>query len=279
MLLLAVAVVVGLLAVLFLNRDAIERWYRFRSRFAFLGVNAQGHSEYRDRQTDMVFVAIAGGVFRRGGDGTELGAWDNEAPAAMVRLSSFLIAKYEASQDEWWRVMGGNPARFQGVDLPVENVSWHDCMEFCSRVALALPTEAQWERACRAGTLTPFAYGAVLDEEVANFNGTRPYGDSPPSRFRETTVPCTSLSPNPAGLHHMHGNVAEWCRDVYDEDFYSDPASEKPDPVATSGSGHRVLRGGGWYSQATHCRSAHRSYDDPSHRGRNIGFRPVWEWK
>ncbi len=275
--LVGVACVSVVLVLLFARWEAIARWYRFRMKFDSLGRNEQGYAEYRDKETGIVFVSLPGGRCQIGSREGEPGAWENERPRREVRLSTFLIAKVEVSQEAWKKVMGENPAKFRGEGFPVESVSWHDCTAFCERAGFALPTEAQWERACRAGTETPFAFGVVVDSDQVNFNGRRPHGDAPESEFRESPVRVDAMRPNGAGLYHMHGNVAEWCRDVFDEDFYQRPESMKRDPVSTGGSGHRAVRGGCWYSQAKHCRSASRSFEDPACRGRNIGFRPVWE--
>ncbi len=171
--------------------------------------------------------------------------------------------------------MGTSPSHFKGDDLPVESVSWNECQKFCLMTGLSLPNEAQWEYACRAGTSTPFSFGATITPEQVNYNGKYPYGDAPKGLDRPKAVAVGSLPANGFGLHDMHGNVWEWCEDVYDANFYGTPAAAGPDPVSTSGSGDRVIRGGGWYLFASYCRSAFRGGLRPGDRSEPFGFRPL----
>ena len=173
------------------------------------------------------------------------------------------MAKYELSQAEWKKLMGNNPSKFQGESLPVE-VSWEDCREFCKKSRLSLPTEAQWEYACRARSTTIYAFGNTLTTKQANCQSSR------------GSVAVNSFEPNAFGLYNMHGNVWEWCEDVFDAEFYSRPESVGPDPVATSGSEYRVIRGGSWFCGADCCPSANRSGHLPSSRRHDFGFRPVF---
>jgi formylglycine-generating enzyme required for sulfatase activity len=270
----------GVLAVLALARvhwSDIAFWYEFHSRFERLGPNEQGCTEYRHRQTGIVLVSVPGGTCSMGSPPTEAGGWSNERPRHPVTLRTFLIAKFELRQSAWEAVMGSNPSQRTGDDLPVERVSWHDCREFNKMTGLSLPTEAQWEMACRGGTDTPFAFGETITSEQANLNGTFPYGGAAPGVYRRATVPVDSFAPNGFGLHNMHGNVAEWCADVYDEDFYGKPESRANNPLCAAGSGNRVVRGGGWFDRPRYCRSASRSWQDPAQRGGNLGFRPAFQ--
>ena len=187
--------------------------------------------------------------------GTESGSPEGEAnrrksegPVHEVTLSPFLIAKYEVSQAVWKRVMGASPSEFKGDARPVEQVSWDDCQEFCEKTGLSLPTEAQWEYACRAGKAGAFAGTGELDDMGWH------EGDS-----SGTTQPIGEKLPNDFGLHDMHGNVSEWCEDWYQAD-----------------SERRVLRGGGWHNAARFCRSACRGRFFPSTPGIVVGFRPSW---
>ena len=286
----------GLAAWLF--REELAAWHRFVRRFERLEVNERGYLEYRHRSTGMVMVRIPGGEFVMGSPETEDGAWANERPRHRVTLDAFLMAKHEVSQAIWRQVMGSEPSKFTGDALPVEQVSWDDCREFCRRTGLALPSEARWEYACRGGTTTPFACGESLTSGQANFDGNFPYvpGAAPTEHtddrsggelrgttvpvdsggeLRGTTVPVDSFEPNGFGLHNMHGNVSEWCEDAYDEDFYGRPEATRPDPVCTVGSGNRVTRGGGWFDRARYCRSGSRAFNDPARRSQTLGFRPV----
>jgi formylglycine-generating enzyme required for sulfatase activity len=245
-----------------------------------LGESAQGYSEYRHEETGMVFVLLPGGTFLMGAQSEDPGraaydprAWPDEAPVREVTLAPFLIAKYEVTQGEWEAVMGSNPSWFQddrvpaGVDasrLPVESVSWDDIQTFEERTGLGLPTEAQWEYACRAGTQGAYSGTGDLDDMGW-------YSENSEAR---THVGGEKL-PNAFGLHDFHGNVWEWCEDVYDMEFYSRPEAAQPDPLSGSGSVIGVFRGGNWTRPAPTCRSAHRLGDHPDARRAYLGFRPI----
>jgi formylglycine-generating enzyme required for sulfatase activity len=162
--------------------------------------------------------------------------------------------------------MGSNPSKYEGENLPVEKVTWYDCQEFCKKTGLSLPTEAQWEYACRAGTTGPYGGTGNLDDmgwyKNNSSNKVHPVGEKQPNHF---------------GLYDMHGNVCEWCEDVYDSEFYRKPEAAKKDPVSTSGSVFRPFRGGGaCRSDATDCRSAYRLYMRPPYCGSLLGLRVCW---
>ena len=256
------------------------------SRMQFLGNNAQGLQEYRHGPTGIVFVLLdqENMVFQQGSPREESGHESDESPVHEVRLAPFLIAKYEVSQEQWSRVIETNPSEFVGEDLPVENVSWVDCFEFCKRAGLALPTEAEWEYACRAGTTTPFSFGKVLSTDDANYNGRYPYTGGNRGEFRRRTVPVSALSPNEFGLHNLHGNVWEWCATAYSREAYELAAAETRPHSARTGSESsalagdlkRVLRGGSWKSDADICRSANRYRASPVEPQRRVGLRPVY---
>ncbi len=258
---------VGLVAVTVLAVAAWRSWPHLRFRYLFepLGKNVQGYPEYRHRQSGIVFVRLPGGTFRMGSPETEEGREADEGPVHEVTLSPFLIAKYEVTQAAWKRVMGSNPSGFKGDDLPVERVSWDDCQEFCRKTGLKLPSEAQWEYACRAGVDGPFS-GTGRLADIAWYD----------KNSGETTHPVGKKTANGFGLHDLHGNVWEWCEDVYDEEFYARAAASRKDPVCRSGSGLRVPRGGSWYDSARYCRSALRGWNEPADRYLNLGFRPAF---
>jgi formylglycine-generating enzyme required for sulfatase activity len=215
-------------------------------------------------------VKLPGGTFPMGaqsedpnGPNHDPEAGDDEGPVHMVTLGPFLIGKHEVTQAQWKVVMGTTPSDFTGDETrPVESVSWEDIQEFEARTGLALPTEAQWEYACRAGTAAPFA-GKLED---LGWFGENSVG---------TTHPAGTKAPNGFGLHDLHGNVWEWCEDVYDEGFYGRPEAAGPDPVSRASSGLRVVRGGSWYDVARHCRSSYRFGYLPEGRGDDLGFRPA----
>ena len=172
--------------------------------------------------------------------------------------------------------MGENPSYFSGANLPVDNVSWHDAQNFISKMngmkaelRLCLPSEAQWEYACRAGTITPFFFGEQISSEWVNFDGTAPYKEGRKSAYRKKTVEVGSLLPNDWGLHEMHGNVWEWCQDWYG----GYPAQQVVDPQGAESGTSRVLRGGSWIRFGSYCRSACRDHDGPANRGFFGGYR------
>lgn len=192
----------------------------------------------------------------------------DESPPHLVTLSSFLIAKMEVSQAEYLLVMGTNPSANVGDDLPVEQISWNEINApggFLELTGFTLPTEAQWEYACRGTTTGPFSgTGEIgtMGSYLGNSNGV--------------TSPRGSFEPNSYGLFDMHGNVWEWTRDNYSSTYYSDPCSSALDPIYDEGLAERVVRGGAYNSTATTCRSANRYYlislvltND------SVGFRPV----
>jgi sulfatase modifying factor 1 len=208
---------------------------------------------------------------------------------------AFYLSATEITQAQWRAVMGGNPAHFSARrdDRPVEKVSWYDAIRFCNRLsALAglrpayvvegsavewdpaapgyrLPTEAEWEYACRAGTRTPFATGMCLSAAQANYDGTKPFPGCPSGRNRGRTRPVGKYAPNAWGVFDMHGNVWEWCWDWYGS-YGSDAAR---DPRGPRSGTKRVIRGGSWLKSAEFCRSANRSRYDPGLRSYDIGFR------
>ncbi len=261
--------------------------------FTRLGFNAQGLDEYRHKPTGMTFVKVPRGSFVMGSPVSECGHQVDESPQHRVALEPFLMSKYEVTQGQWRAVMGQNPSAFRtghpGIppgtdtdDLPVESITWDEAWTFCQRTGLALPTEAQWEYACRAGSTGPFWFGDRLRPDQARFRGG---GDpcvsaAPPGGGAPVVV--GSFPPNGFGLHDLHGNVAEWCADLYDERFYQTPAASRPDPIRDEMPRftifRRVVRGGSWNERASECRSASRA-DSPTHfLGSNAtrGFRPVW---
>jgi formylglycine-generating enzyme required for sulfatase activity len=186
------------------------------------------------------------------------------------------MAETEVTQAQWRAVMGTDPSSFKGDNLPVEQVSWDDAVEFCRKLSsssgltVSLPTEAQWEYACRAGTTTPFHFGSTITPDQVNYDGEYPYGNAAEGVYREKTTQVGSFPANAWGLRDTHGNVWEWCADWY--------ASSLPggtDPTGPSSGSHRVVRGGSWYSHAQHCRAAFRLNGDPTAGRYTFGFRPV----
>jgi formylglycine-generating enzyme required for sulfatase activity/predicted Ser/Thr protein kinase len=201
---------------------------------------------------------------------------DDERPQHQVSVQEFYLGKYEVTQAQYRAVMGLAPSEFQGDNLPVETVSWEDALKFCDKLsrltgrAYRLPSEAEWEYACRAGTTTAFAYGNTLSSTQANFDGRSPYGGAPVGVYREETTPVGSFQPNAFGLYDMHGNVWEWCLDMYHKNYVGAPT----DGAAwLEGSGPRVLRGSSWLGVGSSLRSATRDKLPSDNRFAAIGFR------
>ena len=249
-------------------------------------------AEQSRAQTD--FVLIKGGTFMMGSSPSEAGREKDET-RHRVTVSDFTMGKYEVTQREYREMMGSNPSQFKGDDLPVDNVTWFEAVRYCNARSVReglipaysirgqtvsrnrnatgyrLPTEAEWEYACRAGTTGPFSTGANITTDQANYYGTYPYENLPRGEYRQKTVPARSFEPNPWGLHNMHGNVWEWCWDWYGTYESGEPV----DPAGASMGTYRVYRGGGWNDFGRHLRSAYRAASPPSNRASNLGIRLV----
>ena len=223
---------------------------------------------------------ISGGrdYFLMGSPETEAGRLDNEVLHHVTLTRGFWMGKTAVTQAQWESVMGCNPSRFDGRDRPVERVSWDDCQEFVrkinaeGRVVVSLPTEAQWEYACRAGTTTPYDFGTSLNGSEANCNGNYPYS-AVTGPWRRETAPGKSYLPNAWGLFNMHGNVNEWCQDWFDETYYV--RSPTKDPTGGALGVFRVCRGGSWRNGAVNCRSARRNNCSPRDSNDSLGVRLV----
>jgi formylglycine-generating enzyme required for sulfatase activity len=220
---------------------------------------------------------IPPGRFLMGSPATEAERYDDEGPQHEVTFAQgFWLFDTACTQALWQAVMGTNPSRFKGADRPVEMVSWEDCGIFIDRINrlrpgldLVLPSEAQWEYACRAGTSIPFSVGSTITPEQVNYDGNYPYTSGAKGRYRQETVPVASLPPNPWGLYEMHGNVWEWCADHWHDNYQGAPGNGS----AWRGAAGRVVRGGSWRSSARFCRSAYRRANVPGYRSGLIGFR------
>ncbi len=221
---------------------------------------------------DMVW--IPGGTFQMGSPPSESGRDSDEGPVHEVDLDGFWMGKTEVTQEQYQAIMGSNPSNFEGAKNPVEQVSWDEAMEFCRKISestgqsFTLPTEAQWEYACRAGTTTPFHFGNTISASQANYDGNYSYGNGEKGEYRESTVPAGSFAPNAFGLYDMHGNVWEWCVDWYGN--YT--SGRQKNPTGPSTGSYRVFRGGGWFYYPGNCRSAYRSRCTPGIQFNNLGF-------
>ena len=237
-------------------------------------------------------VRINGGKFMMGSPFDEPERLGNEL-LREVTVSSFYLGKYEVTQAEYQELTGKNPSFFKGLNLPVEQVSWFDAIDYCNKLSekeklkaayiidaqnvqwdrsangYRLPTEAECEYTCRAGTTTPFYTGNNITTGQANYDGNRPYGKNAGGLYRQTTTPVGNFSPNSFGLYDMHGNVGEWCWD-WNAEY---PGGDQTDPVNETLAPYRVFRGGSWNNAADFLRSARRGGSSPYAGGYFIGFR------
>ncbi|GAC1446322.1 MAG: hypothetical protein NVSMB56_03910 [Pyrinomonadaceae bacterium] len=262
-------------------------------------------SEDLSNGVSLEMVSIPAGNFLMGTEDTEK-EYPDETPQHEVTLKSFYIGKFEVTQAQWRAVaklpkvkidlspdpsgfkgddlqvkidLNPDPLGVKGDDLPVENVSWDDAVEFCARLSnkagrnYRLPSEAEWEYAARAGTKTRFAFGDTITSEIANFDGTSPFGSAAPGVFRQKTVPVGSLGvANAFGLYDMYGNVWEWCDGEYHDSYRGAPTDGSA--WVTSGDvRQRVRRGGAWDNLGVDLRSANRYSYAPEGKRRTIGFR------
>jgi formylglycine-generating enzyme required for sulfatase activity len=245
---------------------------------------------------------IPAGRFTMGSPPDEPERHQDEGPQHQVELRDFFLSRIPITQAQWLVVAGWQPLsgeepwlrelhpdpvsklddakRFLGPKRPVVNVSWAEAMEFCRRLSLrtgkhyTLPSEAQWEYACRAGTTTPFHFGETISPELANFNGNYTYREGQKGVYREQTTNAGSFPANAWGLHDMHGNVWEWCADHWHGNYNKAPAGDRPWINKKAGDdSNRLLRGGSWFSLPGVCRSAYRDNDLPADRHFNVGFR------
>jgi formylglycine-generating enzyme required for sulfatase activity len=236
-------------------------------------------------------VYIPGGTFFMGAAPNEADANSDEQPSHKVTVKPFYLGKYQVTQVQWQAIVGNNPSYFKGENRPVEQVSWEDSKAFCDRLSqrtgqtFRLPSEAEWEYACRAGTTTPFYFGETITPDLVNYNGDNPYGDAPKGKYRQETTPVGSFPPNAFGLYDMHGNVWEWCEDVWHENYEGAPTdgsvweAKKGGGLLSNllggGENRRLLRGGSWYNYAVWCRAAPRHVLTPDSRYYFIGLRVV----
>ncbi len=224
------------------------------------------------------WVRIPGGSFYMGSPDSEPERYEWEGPRHMVSVNPFVMSQYCVTfelYDLFCDTIGIKKPDDNGWgrgNRPVVNVSWHEARAFAKWMNCRLPTEAEWEYACRAGTTTPFYTGNNLTTGEANYNGNRPYNGYSKGAFLNKTAPVGSYPSNPWGLYDMHGNVWEWCEDCFDEHFYSQ--SPQDNPICSVGT-LKVVRGGGWRNNAGHSRSSRRSGCKSDFKNYALGFRLV----
>jgi formylglycine-generating enzyme required for sulfatase activity len=256
----------------------------------------KSYSEDLGNGMKLTLMQIPAGEFVMGAPEDEPESSDDERPQHLVKVAQFYMGQFPITQAQW-RVVAGyepidrpldpDPSGFKGDDRPVEQVSWEEAQEFCQRLSAKtgrdyrLPSEAQWEYACRAGTTTPFHFGETIAPELANYrttakyDGRMKYDGRLTAGYREETIAVGSFPANDWGLCDMHGNVWEWCEDDWHENYEGAPidgsAWLKPSREET----YRLLRGGSWYFGPGYCRSASCNYGQRDGRDVNIGFRVV----
>ena len=208
-----------------------------------------------------------------GSEPGEAGRGEDETPHRVTISRAFWLGTTEVTQAQWNRIMGTSPSRFGGcAQCPVENVTWFDVQKFLERLNAAsgggfrLPTEAEWELACKTGER---ARAERIDDAHANFDGRFPLRGGRPGRFRGRPIPVASFSPDRLGLYDMHGNVWEWCADGYG----AYPSGDAVDPIGPADLPKKVIRGGSWYFDAASCRCATRYSHAPEDKGFSVGFR------
>ncbi len=277
--------------------------------FEVATVNAKGEEAPRQTKEAKAFVedlgngvtldmvSIPRGTFQMGSPASEEGGYD-ESPQHSVSVPAFFMGQYAVTQAQYESVIGKNPSNFKGAKRPVETVSWNDAQEFCKKLSqkigrnYRLPTEAEWEYACRAGTTTPFHFGETITTDLANYRGTDwnlngkiypgNYGKGPKGKYREQTTDVDSFlpkdtgfyTPSAFGLYSMHGNVWEWCEDIYHKNYEGAPTNGSAWNVVGE-MDTRLLRGGSWFIDPGGCRSAYRRYRSPGDVSTNVGFRVV----
>ncbi|MDB9321821.1 bifunctional serine/threonine-protein kinase/formylglycine-generating enzyme family protein [Nodularia spumigena CS-591/04] len=260
--------------------------------FETVTVNAQGSiTDRRNLQAkyfaenlgngvSLEMVQIPGVTFTMGSPAGEAQREDDEGPQRQVRVPGFFMGKYAVTQAQYQAIMGTNPANFKGEKRPVETVSWDEAVEFCTKLGqrtgktYRLPSEAEWEYACRAGTTTPFYFGETITTDLVNYNGNFPYASAPKGEYRQQTTDVGNFPPNSFGLYDMHGNIWEWCQDIYNSSYQGAPIDGTP-WLNGSDNNTKLLRGGSWVSLAWYCRSAYRSRHARAYRDLNVGFRVV----
>jgi formylglycine-generating enzyme required for sulfatase activity len=277
--------------------------------FEVVRVNSQGQiSDRTSHQAEfftedlgngvlLEMVSIPGGEFLMGSPESELGRYDTESPQHTVTIQPFCMGKYPITQAQWQAVanfpkveidLNPDPSHFKGAKRPVEQVSWDDAVEFCARLSqktgkpYRLPSESEWEYACRAGTTTPFHFGETITTDLANYRGTDwtyegtvypgNYGQGSKGEYREQTTDVGKFLPNVFGLYDMHGNIWEWCQDAW-HDSYKNAPVDGTAWMEDNDNQIKLLRGGSWLRGPSSCRSAYRFSFSRGYRNRYVGVR------
>lgn len=256
-------------------------------------LSAPQYTEALGEDISLAMVAIPSGSFLMGSAATEVSRHKFEGPQHQVEVPSFYMGQFLITQAQWQAIaalpainhdLPLDPAQFKDANHPVENISWLDAVEFCDRLThkfnrlYRLPSEAEWEYACRANTTTPFHSGETLTSDYANLHGMKTYRSAPKGQYRNQTTPVGNFSPNAFGLYDMHGNVWEWCADHWHANYQCAPVDgsiwfTQNDGMADKAP--RLWRGGSWYDAPASCRAAYRTFADADFKSSNLGFRVV----
>ena len=253
-------------------------------------INTTHHVQSEDlgKGITLEMVAIPGGTFLMGTEDEE-DSFDDECPQHEVNVPPFFIGKYPITQAQWQAIaitakididLETNPSNFKGDELLVERVNYYEAMEFCKRLSretkreYRLPSEAEWEYACRAGTKTPFHFGETITGELANYNTSNFYADEPTGEYRQQTSPVGQFPFNAFGLYDMNGNVWEWCADTW-HDNYNGAPTDGSVWIKNGNYNRSPLQGGSWGNSPSCCRSAYRSNMNRRYYSSKIGFRVV----
>jgi formylglycine-generating enzyme required for sulfatase activity len=294
------------------NRSGKDRWRQECRLVQVEGYLEQLDLEALVQVVTLTMVNIPAGAFLMGSPPEESELSDDEGPQLEVKLESFFMGQTPITQAQWREVAGWQerpgeqwgrsldpePSYHQNKGMqgerkqrmfegesnidqcPVEMVNWWEAMEFCDRLSqrtgrtYTLPSEAQWEYACRAGTTTPFHFGKTISPDLANYRGNYAYADGPKGFYREETTPVGRFPGNAWGLQDMHGNVYEWCADHWHRNYLGAPNDGSP-RINSNAIEDRLLRGGSWYAHPDYCRSAYRSHVGPGDVDFHVGFRVV----
>jgi formylglycine-generating enzyme required for sulfatase activity len=248
----------------------------------------KSYTEELGQGVTLTLMLIPAGEFSMGAPIKEPESRERERPQHLVKVPRFFIGRYPVTQAQW-RVVAGydpiaqdldlDPSHFKGDTRPVEKVSWDDAQEFCQRLSAQtskeyrLPSEAQWEYACRAGTTTPFHFGETITPGLANYYTTSSYNGSPTSEVRGETTEVGSFPANDWGLCDMHGNVLEWCEDDWHDSYEKAPSDASAWVESDRATNLRLVRGGSWNHIPRYCRSAYRYEFTRVYRFNTVGFR------
>jgi eukaryotic-like serine/threonine-protein kinase len=241
---------------------------------------AQVYKENLINTLDLTMVKIPAGSFIRGSSSREDESESRERPQHRVKIKEFYMGQTEITQAQYQAIMGENLSSFKGDNHPVENISWQQAKVFSRKLSLktgktyTLPSESQWEYACRAGTTTPFSFGATITTEVANYESEYAYANAPKGTYRKENTAVGKFPPNAFGLYDLHGNVSEWCEDIWSKNYQNVPIDGK---ARTKGKypNRRVFWGGSWYDNLGSCRSAFRYAWVTDDVSSTIGFRVI----